>query len=82
MYIPPSCPAFHIPLVFCTVAINSIKNMHAVSTNQIADILHFSDKKMKDPKISYIFIKTLGLCIVYSKCVTEYKKKFKEEELI
>ena len=56
--------------------------MHAVSTNQIADILHFSDKKMKDPKISYIFIKTLGLCIVYSTCVTEYKKKFKEEELI
>ena len=55
--------------------------MHAVSTNQIADILHFSDKKMKNPKI-YIFIKTLGLCIVYSTCVTEYKKKFKEEELI
>ena len=56
--------------------------MHAVSTNQIADILHFSNKKMKNPKISYIFIKTLSLCIVYSKCVTEYKKKFKEEEFI
>ena len=27
----------------CTVAIKSIRNMHAVSTNQIADILHFND---------------------------------------
>ena len=27
----------------CTVAIKNIKNMHAVSTNQIADILHFND---------------------------------------
>ena len=29
----------------CTVAIKNIKNMHAVSTNQIADILHFNDKE-------------------------------------
>ena len=28
----------------CTVAIKNIRNMHAVSTNQIADILHFNDK--------------------------------------
>ena len=29
----------------CTVAIENIRNMQAVSTNQIADILHFSDKQ-------------------------------------
>ena len=29
----------------CTVVIKNIKNMHAVSTNQIADILHFNDKE-------------------------------------
>ena len=28
----------------CTVAIRNIRNMHAVSTNQIGDILHFNDK--------------------------------------
>ena len=28
----------------CTVAIKSIRNMHVVSTNQIADILNFNDK--------------------------------------
>ena len=27
------------------VAIKNIRNMHAVSTNQIADILHFNDNK-------------------------------------
>ena len=27
----------------CMVAIKNIRNMHAVSTNQIADILHFND---------------------------------------
>ena len=27
----------------CTVAIKNIRNMHAVSTNQIADVLHFND---------------------------------------
>ena len=26
-----------------TIAIKSIRNIHAVSTNQIADILHFGD---------------------------------------
>ena len=31
----------------CTVAIKNIRNMHAVSTNQIADILHFNDKGNK-----------------------------------
>ena len=28
----------------CTVAIKNIRNMHAVSTNQNADILHFNGK--------------------------------------
>ena len=28
----------------CTVAIKNIRKMYAVSTNQIADILHFNDK--------------------------------------
>ena len=31
----------------CTVPIKNIKNMHAVSTNQIADILHFNNKVFK-----------------------------------
>ena len=31
----------------CTVAIKNIKNMHAVSTNQIADILHFNNMVFK-----------------------------------
>ena len=30
-------------------------------------------RKLKNPKISYIFIKTLGLSIVCSKCDYEYK---------
>ena len=37
-------------------------------------------RKLKKPKISYIFIKTLGLSIVYSKCGHGCKKIFKEEE--
>ena len=39
LYIQPSFPAFLIPLII----IKNIKNMHAVSTNQIAEILHFND---------------------------------------
>ena len=31
-------------LAFLRFTINNIRNMHAVSTNQIADILHSSDK--------------------------------------
>ena len=38
--------------------------------------------KFKNPKISYIFKKTLDLCIVYSKCGHECNKVFKEEESI
>ena len=36
-------------------------------------------RKFKNPRISYVFQKTLDLSIVYSKCGLEYKKIFKEE---
>ena len=39
-------------------------------------------EKFKNPKISYILKKTLGLPIVYSKCGHEYKKIVKVEESI
>ena len=37
-----SCVSHSIDI--CTVAIKNIRNMHAGSTNQIADILHYNDK--------------------------------------
>ena len=37
-----SCVSHSVDI--CSVAIQNIRNMHAVSTNQIADILHFKDK--------------------------------------
>ena len=37
-----SCVSHSIDI--CTVAIKNIRNMRAVSTNQIADILHFNDR--------------------------------------
>ena len=39
-------------------------------------------RKFKNPKMSYIFKKALGLSIVCSKCDHEYKKIFKEEESV
>ena len=39
-------------------------------------------RKSKKAKRLYIFKKTLNLSIVYSKCGHEYKKIFKEEQLI
>ena len=39
-------------------------------------------RKFKNPKISYIFKKTLSLFIVYSKCCHEYEKIFKEKESV
>ena len=39
---------FHWYLHGSTVAIKNIRNMHAVSTNQTADILHFNDKNKID----------------------------------
>ena len=39
-----SRPAFlHFTFHIFTVAIKNIRNIHAISTNQIADILHFND---------------------------------------
>ena len=38
-----SCVSHSVDI--CTVAIKNIWNMQAVSTNQIADILHFNDNK-------------------------------------
>ena len=35
-----------ISIDICTVANKNIRNMHAVSTNQVADILHFNDKSI------------------------------------
>ena len=37
-----SCVSHSINI--CTVVIKNINNMHAVSTNQIADILRYNDK--------------------------------------
>ena len=39
-------------------------------------------RKFKNPKISYIFEKTLFLSIICSKCENEDEKIFKEEESI
>ena len=39
-------------------------------------------RKFKNPKMSYIFKKTLSLFIVYSKCGHEYEKIFKEKESV
>ena len=36
-------------------------------------------KKLKNPKISYIFKKTLGVSIVCSKCGHDYKKYLKKK---
>ena len=37
-------------------------------------------RKYKNTKISYIFEKTLVLCIIYSKCKNEGKRILKEKE--
>ena len=39
-------------------------------------------RKFKDPKILYIFEKTLVLFIICSKCKNEHEKIFKEEKSI
>ena len=41
LYIPPSFLAFHIPSIFALWQF-----MHVVSTNEIADILHFKVKML------------------------------------
>ena len=42
--------------VLCTVAFTNNKNMHVVSTDQIADILHFIDKSNYDQVIWLKFL--------------------------
>ena len=39
-------------------------------------------RTFQNPKISYIFLKTLDLSIVYSKCGHGYKKISKEEDSV
>ena len=43
---PASLSRVSHPIDICTVAINNIRNMHAVSTNQIADILYLNDNNV------------------------------------
>ena len=44
-YIPPCFSALHVPLIFdiFTAATKNIRNMHAVSTNEIVDIFDFNN---------------------------------------
>ena len=44
MYSPSSYRTFNITVIFAVIAIKNIKSMHAVSTNQISDVLHFNDR--------------------------------------
>ena len=46
LYIPPSFFCVSHSIDIGTLVIKNIKNMHAVSTNQIADILHYNDKSI------------------------------------
>ena len=41
-YLPASARITSHLIDICTVAIKNIRNMHAVSTNQITDSLHFN----------------------------------------
>ena len=45
-------------------------------------IVHDKYRKVQNPKISYIFEKTLGFSTVFSKCDNEYKKIFTEKESV
>ena len=65
MYILGYCKlkCFVYPAIdICTVVIKNIKNLHAVSTNQIADILHFNDKYIIYNIYTYMYI---IYCIYY-----------------
>ena len=50
-----------LPFVLFTLAIRNIKNMHAVSTNQIVYILHFNDKPFYNPMS--ITLRIFHLCM-------------------
>ena len=47
----------------CRVAIKKIGNMHAVSANQIADILHFNDKRCYGSNTKYVIWLIERACI-------------------
>ena len=64
-----SCASHSIDI--CTVAIKNIRNVHAVSTNQIADILHFNDKKL------YILLKDDFDCVQVILLKVNFSKKYK-----
>ena len=62
-----SCVSYIID--FCTVAIENVRNMHAVITNQIADILHFNDN---------VVTVTIRISVIFT-FVIKLLKKFKAE---
>ena len=35
---------FRYTVAMCTIVIKNISNMHAISTSEIADVMHFNDK--------------------------------------
>ena len=41
---PASLSCLSNSINICTVAVTNIRNMHTVSTNQIADILHYNNQ--------------------------------------
>ena len=53
-----------------------------VKTKKIYCVISGENRKFKNPKISYIFEKTLIFYIICSKCGNEDEKIFKEEESI
>ena len=61
--------------------INNTK-IFSVTKNTEMKIIHFGGKyrKFRNPKMSYIFEKTLVLSIICIKCKNEEKKMFKEEK--
>ena len=63
----------------CTVAIKNIRKKHAVSTNQVADILHFNDNAIYQAQTSkkltlYIALKSLNLKLLL--CLKHLKDIF------
>ena len=46
LYIASSFLAFYEPFIFARQQLKVSDNIHAVSTNKIADILHFKDNKI------------------------------------
>ena len=60
--------------------INNTK-IFSVTKNTEMKIIHFEKyRKFRNPKMSYIFEKTLVLSVICIKCKNEEKKMFKEEK--